>query len=334
VRPRLRAMPKARAEVNGATGAIVPGLRLGDESGDAGFEDAIRADAQHVADPLGFQCRFDRRRGHARVAPQENRGVGKAPAQRREQVAEILHDERGTRIATGPQARPQQQPRAAFEPDQRVIHMLVVPAVKERELLGPMGRIIGAVEIEHEVGWMLVRPIPVRTEPVDADAGQAVNLGPRDRVLQSRERRLRAKRRASIARHDLKGGIVPQAVRVVDVLVARRNLVEALAQQRGDIVGDVPSIPCVNDSVAHVGGEAQLLVEFSDQQQTRIGRERPTGEVDDEFWLESEPKLAITLCSHRTSSVGIPSRRQAPRKYYDFGARDGVFTYSFVNYPG
>jgi hypothetical protein len=44
--------------------------------------------------------------------------------------------------------------------------------------------------------------------------------------------------------------------------------------------------------------------------------------------------LAITLCSHRTSDVGIPSRPRTPRKYHDFFEGDGVFTYSFVNYPG
>jgi hypothetical protein len=50
--------------------------------------------------------------------------------------------------------------------------------------------------------------------------------------------------------------------------------------------------------------------------------------------LESEAKLAITLCSHRTSFVGLPSGPKTPRKYHDFFEGDGVSTYSFVNYPG
>ena len=156
----------------------------------------------------------------------------KAPAQRREQVAEILHDERGTRIATGPQARAQQQSRAALEPDERVIHVLVVMAVKERQLLRAMGRIVRTVEIEHEIGGMLVGPVGIRTEPVDADAGQAMNRGPLDRILQPRERGLRPERRAAIAGHDLERGIVPQPVGIVDVLIPGRDLVEALPQQR------------------------------------------------------------------------------------------------------
>ena len=99
----------------------------------------------------------------------------------------------------GRKPRAQQQSGAAFEPDERVIHVLVVMAVKERQLLRPMGRIVRAVEIEHEIGGMLVGPVGVRTEPVDADAGQAMNRGPLDRILQPRERGLRPERRASIA---------------------------------------------------------------------------------------------------------------------------------------
>jgi hypothetical protein len=94
---------------------------------------------------------------------------------------------------------------------------------------------------------------------------------------------------------------------------------------------DEPGDPGLEDTIR---AEAELLIEFSNEQQPRIRRERAAGKIDDEFRLESEPKLAITLCSHRTSSVGIPSRPKSPRKYHDCFEGDGVFTYSFVNYPG
>ena len=84
----------------------------------------------------------------------------------------------------------------------------------------------------------------------------------------------------------------------------------------------------------HVAGEAQSLIEFSDKHQARIRGERAAGKIDDQFWLESEAKLRITVCSHRTSLCRAPSRPKTPRKYHDFFEGDGVFTYSFVNYPG
>jgi hypothetical protein len=167
-----------------------------------------------------------------------------------------------------------------------------------------------------------------------ADARQSVNLGPLDRVLQPRERGLRTERRAAVARHNLKRGIVTQPVGIVDVLVPGRDLIEALAKQRSDVVGDIPRVAGIRDAADDIGAEAQLLVELSDEQQAGVCRECAASKVDDEFWLESEPKLAITLCSHRTSCVGIPSRPRTPRKYHDFFEGDGVFTYSFVNYPG
>src|SRR5712691_10056994 len=68
--PGFRPMPKTGASVDGTTGPIVPRLRLRDESRHARLEDAIGADTQHVADPFGFQLRFDPRRRHARIAAQ------------------------------------------------------------------------------------------------------------------------------------------------------------------------------------------------------------------------------------------------------------------------
>ncbi len=215
--------------------------------------------------------------------------MGKAPAQRRQQMAEILHDERGTRIATGPQARAQQQPRAPLEPDERVIHVLVVMPVKERQLLRAMGRIIRAVEIEREIGGMLVGTVGIRTEPVDADAGEAVNLGPLHRILQSRERGLRPERRAAIAGHDLEGGIVTQPVGIVDVLVPGRDLVEALPKQRGNIVSDIPRVAGVCNAADDVGAETELLIELSDEQQARVGCERAPAKSTTSFGWNPNP---------------------------------------------
>ena len=46
---------------------------------------------------------------------------------------------------------------------------------------------------------------------------------------------------------------------------------------------------------------------YANEQQAGIRREGAAGKIDHEFGLESEAKLAITLCSHRTSCVGVPS---------------------------
>ena len=125
-----------------------------------------------------------------------------------------------------------------------------------------------------------------------------------------------------------------EPVGVVDVLVPGDDLIQPLADERAQFVRDVARVSAVGDPADHIRTEPALFIEFSDEHQAGICREGAAGKIDDEFRLESEAQLAITLCSHRTSCVGIPSRPRTPRKYHDFFEGDGVSTYSFVNYPG
>jgi hypothetical protein len=259
-------------------------------------------------DALGFKFPFDRGRCHPGIAAEEDRRVRKPTAQRPQHVAQVIDDAGRTRISARTQTRPQQESGASFKPHERVIHVLVVPAMKERELLRPMRRIIRAVEIEDEIRGVLVGAVGVSTEPVDARPRQALNRGPLDRILQARERRLRAERCAAIGGDHLKRGIVAEPVGVVDILVSGRDLIQPLADERGQVVRDIAHISRVGDPVDHIRTEPQLLIEFPHEQQAGIRRERAAGEIDDEFGLESEAKLAITLCSHRTSCVGRLSR--------------------------
>jgi hypothetical protein len=260
--------------------------------------------------------------------------VRKPSAQGRQEVPEFVDDPRRARIPAGTQPRAQEQAGAAFEPDERVIHVLVVPPMKERELLRPMRRVIRAVEIEDEIRGVLVGSVGIGAEPVNASAREALDRGPVDRILQPRERRLRSECREAIGRDHLERRIMPQPIGVVDIFVSGDDLIQPLTDERVEIVRNVARVPSVGNPADHVGAEPELLVEFSDEQQAGIRREGAAGKIDDKFGLESEAKLAITLCSHRTSDVARPSRPRTPRKYHDFFEGDGVFTYSFVNYPG
>ena len=151
VGPGFRAMPKTRAEVHRAAGAVVPPLRRRDPCGDTALEDGIGADSQHIADAFGLQLRFDGGRRHPGVAAQKDRRVRESPAQGRQDVPQLVDDAGRTRVAPGPQAGSQQESGTAFEPQQRVLHMLVVPPVKERQLLRPVRRVVRAVQIENEI---------------------------------------------------------------------------------------------------------------------------------------------------------------------------------------
>ena len=140
---------------------------------------------------------------------------------------------------------------------------------------------------------MLVGAVGVGTEPVDAGAREPLNRRPVDRILQSRQRRLRPEGRAPIRRDHLERGVMAEPVSIVDVLVPGDDLIHPLTDERVELVRDVPRVATVRESADHVRTETELLVEFSDEQQAGIRRERAAGKIDDEFWLESEPKLAI-----------------------------------------
>jgi hypothetical protein len=92
MRPRLCAMPKTRADVHGPSVPLVASLRLRDERRHARLKDTIGADSEHVVDAFGLELGFDRRCGHPRVPAQENRRVRKPPAQRRQDVPELVDD--------------------------------------------------------------------------------------------------------------------------------------------------------------------------------------------------------------------------------------------------
>ena len=168
-------MPKARAHMHGTSALLVAGLRLRHERGDTRLEDAIGPDPEHVMHAFGFQLGFDSRCGHPGTVAQKDRRVRKAPTQRRQEVPEFVDHPGRTRISTGPQPRPQQEARAALKPDERMIQVPAVPAMKERQLLRPVSRIIRAVQIKDEIGRMLVGPVGMGTEPVDTGPRETLN---------------------------------------------------------------------------------------------------------------------------------------------------------------
>jgi hypothetical protein len=116
--------------------------------------------------------------------------VGKASAQRWENLPQVLDEKRGVRVSARPQARPEQQARARFKPAERMVHMLVVPSAEGRQLLVSMCRVVGAVDVQHQISRMFVGSVGIATEPVCTHVHEAVNGRPREIVLQQRERRL------------------------------------------------------------------------------------------------------------------------------------------------
>jgi hypothetical protein len=97
----------------------------------------------------------------------------------------------------------------------------------------------------------------------------------------------------------LQGRVVPQVGGVVGILVARRDLVDALPQQRQDIVAHIAAIAGIGHRVPEGGGQSEPVVELADEEQARVGRDLAAIEGDRQLAVETEAESTMTLCSHR-----------------------------------
>ena len=195
--------------------------------------------------------------------------------------------------------------------------MLVVEAVKERQLLLSMTGIVGRVDIEDE-------PLrPARAVPLDTLLDeQAIDLGDLaggDPVLESRERRLTGEVVVEVPVGDgFEDGVMAQAGVVVDVLVAGDHGKEALAQEGERIVFDLRGVTGIVQTRGDSGRPAEPVVQLTQRQQPRIGTDQSALEIGDDPGRVTKRKgeLLATRC-HRMASLpecdDFPIGRILPR---------------------
>jgi hypothetical protein len=97
---------------------------------------------------------------------------------------------------------------------------------------------------------------------------------------------------------NLEGGIMAQPVRIVGILVAGHDLVEALAEQREDrmlhalIVARIPQPP------GQIASESLALIESAQGQETGVTGDLPARKIHADGFgaVEEEGKLCYTGC--------------------------------------
>src|SRR6516162_11148473 len=130
------------------------------------------------------------------------------------------------------QSSSQQTTRVALEDQQGVIHVLVVAAVEEAQLLLSVGRIVGGIDIEQDLSsFPNLFPADLH-KPIEQSILHMQEVTRRGRVLPTAEGGLGSQRCTQrLIGQNLKRRIVAKPIRVVGVLVARDDLVQALAKQ-------------------------------------------------------------------------------------------------------
>src|ERR1022692_832391 len=96
----------------------------------------------------------------------------------------------GSRSTTQPGG--EQTAGVAFEDQQRMIHVLAVATIEEAQLLLPMSRVVGGVDIEQDLAAFSHLFTTDADEPIQQSVLQTDDLASRRRVLPTAERRLRA----------------------------------------------------------------------------------------------------------------------------------------------
>ena len=263
----------------------------------------------------------------SRIRAQDDPHFGPAGADLAHQPLDLVD-----RAGAGVDVRPPQlghQEMVAAEDVERQIAIAAIVAVKEPPLLLAMQRIVGRVQVEHDLlGRRRVRvEEQVDEQPLDrclvmADLVVACRLASR-RVLEPVERRLAGQRRTiRSARGELAGNgrqhrVVPQLIVIDQILVAQRQGEHALPDQGGHAVLDPLGRTVVDKAGGEPPDEADRTVGRPQQQRPCVRGDRPAIEPGHHHaalnWCKLKA-IETTLCRHR----GTPLRAPKPLPQKNF----------------
>jgi len=137
------------------------------------------------------------------------------------------------------QTHAQQASGVTLENQHGMVHVLVVGAVEETELLLAVRRIVGGIDIQQNLAALADLPATETNELIQERIVQMHQAAGGRCVFPAAEGWLRAEWLSQfLIGDDLQGGIMAQAVGIVGVLVAGDDLVDALPQQRQRVVLD------------------------------------------------------------------------------------------------
>ena len=213
-----------------------------------------------------------------RVGPQEDAHLRPRLPDLSDDPLEDRHD----LLSRGPFPRPQDRrdelPRPALVNMDRHETVLVEVGVEERQLLMPVHRITGVVDVEEDSRGR---------SPVGTDKGLAhcvcdpIEVGPGEGVLQPRERRLAGQGFVpgkSAAGH-LQDRIEAQPVGIVGVFVAAGDLIDPLRDQLPEGMARVAGVAAFRNDRGHPPDEAHPPFDLPKKKRAGVGGDLPAVEI-------------------------------------------------------
>jgi hypothetical protein len=176
-----------------------------------------------------------------------------------------------TTDSSWPQAGGEQTTGVSLKDQQRVIHVLAISTIKEAELLLSVSGIVGGIDIQQDLS-SLANLFPADFQkPIQQSILQSEQIARRRRVLPAAESWLRSEELTQRwLGQNLKSRIVPQAIGVVGILVARDNLVEALTKQRQHGMTNALLCTRITETQCQLASKTMPLIKGPQRQKTGV----------------------------------------------------------------
>jgi hypothetical protein len=232
-------------------------------------ENAVSCEAHGVVDASFFIEEVeDLWVGESSIESDENASVGKGLTQMGYHAAEHCQDPQAIRCVSRSQQSGEEVMLGlvvkAEKAEQRQVTPSIVVTVKEAELLGSMGGVVGRVEIEDDLATAPTQPLPVSIEDdPDESLPHPVKVASRYRVFKPGDGRLRAQRRTldgiPIEDH-LIDRIVSKAGSIVGVGIATGDAKDPLGKKLSDFVFDTAGTTSIDNRAGKLVDQSQPLV--------------------------------------------------------------------------
>jgi hypothetical protein len=199
---------------------------------------------------------------------------------------------------------------------ERQIAVAIVIAVEEPPFLVAVERVVGGIDVEHDLGGRRLMRLQEERDEQALNGGRIMSdlviaRRLRSAQLKTVERRFAGHRRAvrppcrklvGQHRHDR---IVTQLVVIVEVLIAQRNPDHPLPHQGRHAVLDQVLVTLVDKALGKAINHSDLAVRRPQQQRASVRRDRPAIKTSHNFPPPNGCKFEqfrVTLCLHRGSS--------------------------------
>ncbi len=280
------------------------------------FEPGVAGQAEDVFDTIGLAPSHEFFTAEAGIGPKPDFNLRPALPDLRHHPGDlVLGAGRGVDVR-GPQFRQKQLP--AAKNIKRQVAVALVIAMEEAAFLIAVDRIVRGVEIEDDAlgrrGLAFEKEAdkqPLHGLFVHAELAVTVLFGPW-RVLEPVQRGFPGQDRAigaagfELARDKAKHRIVTQLIVIVEVLIAERNAMDTLGNQRFGRMLDPVLRPAILETGCHLPRQANTAIRLPQKQRARIRGYRPAVERRCDFPASQTgeiERILATLRLHRGSPL-------------------------------